>query len=71
MTVETLCTLTTYKLTYEDKKGREIEATVEEEDNSDYNIYDFRVIGVQIDGVQDYDKEIDEDEIIDKLKEEI
>lgn len=58
-----------FSIIYDDSKGREIEAEVLEEDDDELSIWDFRVLDVKIDGVVDYDSEIDEDEIIEKLQE--
>lgn len=57
-----------FSIRYLDDKEREIEAEVLEEDDPELSIWDFKILDVKIDGVQDYEGEIDEDTLIEMVK---
>jgi hypothetical protein len=57
-----------FSVRYDDDKGREIEAEVLEEDDPELSIWDFKILDVKIDGVQDYEGEIDDDTIIELVQ---
>jgi hypothetical protein len=57
-----------FSVRYYDDNDREIEAEVLEEDDPEISVWDFHILDVKIDGVQDYEGEIQEDVLIEMVQ---